>query len=82
MAEHLQIHEPVAQPGKGRDQTGQQQHGAADLQFVGHLKSGQPPVPIGSSTNGVTSGGQISFSLRSHCNRGPLGELSRLHAFF
>jgi hypothetical protein len=31
------------------------------LQFVGHLKNGQPPVAIGSSPDGVTSGGQIYF---------------------
>ena len=58
VTQHLQIHEPVAQSGKRQPQKSEEQQRAADLLLVGHPKNGQPPVAIGSSTNGVTSGGQ------------------------
>ncbi len=61
VTQHLQIHQPVAEPGEGcADKHGQRQH-PSKLQSFRHCKTGRPPVAIGSSTDGVTSGGQDDF---------------------
>ena len=77
MTQHLQIHEPVCQACEHRAQKTQQEQGSAQLQFVVHPKNGQPPVAIGSSPDGVTSGGQNYFSLLRQIHRRPPGKLSR-----
>ena len=39
VAQHLQIHEAVAQPGEGRPQQQRQQQQSLILQLFGHLKT-------------------------------------------
>jgi hypothetical protein len=50
------------------------------LQPFGHRKNGQPPAAIGSSPDGVTSGGQNFHVLWGHCAGGFFRELAR-HIF-
>jgi hypothetical protein len=59
VAEGLQVHEPRGEPAKGGDQQRGQEQQPAMLQAFEHTKVNyQPPVPIGSSSDGVTGGGK------------------------
>ncbi len=61
MPPDLQVHQPETQPGEGERHQHQQSQRAFKLLLPSDHLKGQPPVAIGSSTNGVTSGGQKLF---------------------
>ena len=76
MAQHLQIHQPVAEAGERRaDQQRQRQH-PSKLQSFCHFKIGRPPVAVGSSLRRVTSGGQNGLLCQRRAGL-PRGQLAR-----
>ena len=57
----LQVHEAIAQTGKGRHEHQPQHQQSLILKRLEHRKSYRAPVPIGSSSDGVTGGGKNHF---------------------